>query len=74
MANSLFAEFMIPKSIQQKVCNEHKDVNERGVALLDCVESRLEVMPSDLTKVVDILESEPFLRSLADRLVDSYCE
>ena len=74
MANSLLAKFMIPNSMQQKACNENRDVNERVVALLDCVESRLEAMPSNFTIIVEILEAEPFLRSLADKLVHSYCE
>jgi hypothetical protein len=47
---------------------------ERGVVLLDCIESRLEAVPSDIVKVVQILEAESFLRPGAEKLVKSYCE
>jgi hypothetical protein len=47
---------------------------ERGVVLLDCIESRLEAVPSDIVKVVQILDAESFLRPGAEELVKSYCE
>ena len=72
--NSLYAEYMIPRRVYELVCNENKCLGERGVALLDCVESRIEAVPSDFTKVVHILEEEPFLESLAKDLVESYCK
>ena len=65
---------MIPKGVKEKTCNQNLDSNERGVALLDCVQSKLEDEPSDLRKFVVILESKPYLRLLAEKLVQSYCE
>jgi hypothetical protein len=44
------------------------------VALLDCVESRIVAVPSDFTKVVNILKAEGYLESLADALIKSYCK
>ncbi len=49
-------------------------MSERSVALLDCVEARSEAVPSDFIKIVQILESEPYLESVATQLVHSYCE
>ena len=72
MANSLFAKCVIPESVYKKVCNEAKEVTERVVALLDCVESKIKVVPSDFATFVRILEAEPFITSLADKLVLSY--
>ena len=74
MANSLFAEYMIPQGVYELVCNGNKGASERGVALLDCVESRIEALPSDFTKVVYILEGEGFLQPGAEEQVKSYCE
>ena len=74
MANSLFAEYMIPQGVCELVCIGNKGASERGVALLDCVESRIEAVPSDFTKVVLILEADGFLQPGAEELVKSYCE
>ena len=72
IADSLFSKKIIPTQVKDKVINPHLDISERVVALLDCVESRIEAVPSDFTKVVHILEEEPFLESLAKDLVESY--
>ena len=74
IANSLFSKKIIPTQVKDKVLNPHLDITERVVALLDCVESRMEAVPSDFNKVVHILEEEPFLESLAKDLVESYCK
>ena len=74
LASSLYAKSMIPGGIKEKACNQHLDSNERGVALLDSVQSKLEEEPSDFSKFVAILESEPYLRSQAKQLVKNYCE
>ena len=65
---------MIPQGIKEKACNQNLDSNERGVALLDSVQSKLKGEPSDFGKFVVILESEPYLRSQAEQLVKNYCE
>ena len=74
LANSLFADSIIPQDVCERACNQTLTSSERGVALLDCVESRIEAVPSDFTKVVHILEGEGFLRPGAEELVKSYCE
>ena len=74
LASSLFAEFMIPQGIKEKACKDNLDSNERGVAVLDSVQSKLEEEPSDFNKFVIILESEPYLRSQAKQLAKNYCE
>ena len=74
MANSLYAEGIIPRKIKEKAFNQSLDSDERGVALLDCIESRFEVKPSDFITFVDILKTECFFEELADNLVQSYCE
>ena len=74
IADPFFAHRMISRKIRDKAFNSHLDITERGVALLDCVESRIEAVPSDFTKVVHILEEEPFLESLAKDLIQSYCK
>ena len=74
LASSLLSESMIPQCICEKACNQSLGSSEKGVALLDCIESHFEAEPSDFVKLVDILESEPFLTKLAEKLVKSYCE
>lgn len=74
LANSLRAQYMIPKEIYEIACNENRGSSERGVSLLECVEARIEAVPSDFTKVIQVLQSEPFLCSLADGLVHGYCK
>jgi len=69
VANSLFAEYMIPK-VYEIACNECKGVSERGVALLDYIKARLEAVPADW-KVLYILKEEPFLQSQATDLIKS---
>jgi hypothetical protein len=62
------------KKLLDLACNEAKDPSERGVALLDCIESRIAAVPSDFTKVVNIIMKEPFLESLTGALIKSYCK
>ena len=63
---------MIPEDVYHIACNTSKCVSERSVALLDCIETRLQVYPADLAKIIELLEAEPFLRSLAKDLLKSY--
>jgi hypothetical protein len=65
---------MIPRRVYDLACNEAKDPSERGVAQLDCIESRIGAFPSDFTKIVNILMKEPFLESLTEALINSYCK
>ncbi len=72
LAAALFAEGLIHEDVNRKACNETIDPNSRGVAVLNCIEDRIKAVPSDFTKIVSILKSEPFLRDIADELVQSY--
>ena len=74
LANSLLSEFIISHDVCEKACNQNLVTTERGRALLDCVESRIEVIPASFSKVVHILELDPFVEIAAKELVQSYCE
>ena len=74
LAHSLYAQFLIPRDAHERAINKSIGVGEKGVALLDCIEARIEVVPSDFTKIVRVLESEPELQAIASQLVQSYCE
>ena len=54
--------------------NVNRGMSERGGALLECVEARIKDKPSNFTRVVHILESDPFLEVLAEELVQGYRE
>ena len=74
LTNSLYAQFLIPQDTRDRAINDSIGLGERSVALLDCVEARSEVVPSDFTKIVRILESEPYLEAIARQLIHSYSE
>ena len=74
LANSLLASSIIPEDVYQRVSNSNQVALERSVTLLDCIEARISSVPSDFKKVVQILQSDSFLQTLADGLVQSYCE
>ena len=74
VTNSFYAEDIIPLHVHDKASNLSLGVTERILALLDSVESRMEAVPSDFTKVVHILEMEPVLESVAEQILQSYCE
>ena len=74
LANALYAHFLIPEDARERATNESVGMSERSVALLDCVEARSEALPNDFVKIVQILESEPFLEGVAIKLVQSYCK
>ena len=74
VASSLYAKSMIPEGVYERANNQSLGVNERGAALLDSVQSKIEEEPSNYTKFIFILESIAYLRSQAENLVTSYCE
>ena len=74
LANSLLTSFIIPEEVYHRVSNPNQTPLERSVTLLDCIEARISSVPSDFKKVVQILQSDSFLQTLADGLVQSYCE
>ena len=74
LASSLYGESLIPEVIKEKACNQNLGSVERGMALLDSVRSKLMEEPSEFSKLIVILESDPYLKSQAEKLVKSYCE
>ena len=74
LATALFAESLIHEDVYDEACNETLSSDSRGVAVLNCIKDRIEAVPSDFTKIVSILKSEPFLREIADELVQNYCK
>ena len=69
--DALFAEGLISKDVHEAVRDEGDRKRDRSEILLNCIETRV---ASDFAKFVRVLESEPNLQSLADRLVHSYCK
>ena len=69
----MLASSIIPEEVYQ-VFNSNQAALERSVTLLDCIEARISSVPSDFKKVVQIIQSDSFLQTLADGLVQSYCE
>ena len=65
---------MISQDVYEIASNDNKEISKRSMALLDCIETRLQVYPADLAKLIELLEAEPFLRSLAKDLLQSYSE
>ena len=74
LATALFADGIIHRDVHDKACNETLSSESRGVAVLDCMEARIEAVPSDFTKIVSIMESDPFLGEIAVGLVQNYCK
>ena len=74
LADSLYSRFIISQDVLHNVCNQSLGISDRVRALLDCIEGRVDALPSDFTKVVCILEADPFLSHGADMLVKSYCK
>jgi len=74
LANSLLAGGLISRGVCELACNDNRGSSERGAALLDCIETSIEAVPSRLQKVVDILKKEPFLREVVSGLVHHYSE
>ena len=74
LAESLYSQFIISQDVLDNVCNQSLAIGDRVRALLNCIEGRVDAVHSDFTKVVHILQSDPFLSHGAEMLVKSYCE
>jgi len=70
----LWSEGLIPQDVYDKAGNQAIGITDRCAALLDYILSRVGAVPSDFTKVLHILESQPFLQSLATKLKETYRE
>ena len=73
-ANKLYADSIISQKTFEEATNSNLDKGDRTVTLLSAIEARIEVHPSDFTKLVNILDSEPNLSTLTEGLVHSYCK
>jgi hypothetical protein len=74
VADSLYAKYIIPDHVREKVCNEYLGRTERCAALLNCVATRIQAVPKNFITFVDILMAEPYLESLGNDLIHSYRE
>ena len=72
IANKLYADSIIPQKTLDEAINSSLGKDDRTVALLSAIEAKIEVRPSDFTKLVNILDSDPYFSTLAEGLVHSY--
>ena len=73
IASSLFAMKLISKEVFDKV-NLNISSAEKGVTLLDCIESRIEAVPSDFARFVLVLEEQRYMMNLTQELIKTYCK
>ena len=74
LANDLFAKSIITNKVREKVLNTSLGTIDRAATLLDATQTKIRVNPSDFIAFIEILDSEPYLKSTAKRLVQSYCK
>jgi len=74
LANLLYSHVIITESVKDQACNENQGKDERGVALLNGIESRIKGMSSEFRKLIEILKSKPFFATLGNDLVQAYCK
>ncbi len=72
LSNHLYAAGVIPDSILDEVSTVGVPRNAKNNAILNAVEARLRIKPSDLWVVAAALEAITPLKILATRLRDSY--
>jgi len=75
LANALYGEKIIHEGTKTKVCNEVLDINTRGTALLDAVEDKIRLVPSDFERVNEILLSvDDYYKGIVQELRQTYSE
>ena len=72
IAHKLYANSIIPQKTLDEAINNSLGKDDRTVALLRAIEAKIKVQPLDFTKLVNILDSEPYLSTLAEGLVHNY--
>ena len=72
IASKLYAKAVITPASLERVVNQAQIPSVKTIVLLNAVEDRIKVEPWVFTEFVEILDSEPSLRSLASELVRSY--
>ena len=53
LTESLNAGGMVSREVYDIVCNDSKGVTQRAVALLNCLEGRVQAVPADFAKLRD---------------------
>ena len=74
LANSLLSQHLIPPHLCHTASNQALDNTERGMALLNCLEGRVQAVPADFAKLLDILQADSYLDPLHKYLLQSYSE
>lgn len=75
ISDKLYSKYMISGDVRERACNQSLGSDrERTGALLDCVEARIGIVPSDFVKFIEILKSDSYLQSLAESIIKSYSE
>ena len=74
LTESLNAGGMVSREVYDIVCNDSKGVTQRAVALLNCLEGRIQAVPADFAKLLDILHVDSYLDPLHKYLLQSYSE
>ena len=72
IASKLYTKSIISAAALSEAMNQVHIASVRTVFLLNVVEDKIGAEPHVFTKFVQILESEPTLRSQASRLVEKY--
>lgn len=74
VVNKLLAKGIIPQVQFDEAYNEARTRHVRIMSLLNVVEDSIRVKPRTFTEFVKILESEPALSILAEKLVEEYIQ
>ena len=72
IANKLYSKSIIAKAALEEAMNHNHIASDRTVSLLSVVEDKIRAEPHVFTEFINILESEPTLRSQANKLVKQY--
>ena len=72
IANKLYSKSIISAAALAQAMNQVHIASDRTVSLLSVVEDKIRAEPHVFTEFVEILESEPTLRSQANELVMKY--
>ena len=74
IASKLYAKSIISAVALSEAVNHTHTASDRTVSLLSVVEDRIGAEPHVFTEFVQILESEPTLRSQASQMVENYLD
>ena len=72
IANKLYSKYLISRDAKKEAMNLVNTATFRTVSLLSAVEDKIEAEPNVFAEFVSILQSEPTLRSQANKLIQEY--